>query len=241
MMLSKQDRFAAHLSGAVCFLALILLFLAAASFFFSAAKLLQPLANETLLQLFCLFFCAFTFSVLLGLAAALFFTAVPRQTKFSAPFHISIEFLASLPPAMLGLLGYLFFAQLAGAPKVHAAAFALAFLMFPLMENQIESALEAVPESYKEASKSLGASPLATTLTITLPQAAKGILAGIASAAVRSLGEAAVFMLVASRLEDRLRVSSSSSNQLLQLFLFAWGLVFLLYLLRKRCSFGIRK
>ena len=73
------------------------------------------------------------------------------------------------------------------------------------MENQIESALEAVPESYKEASKSLGASPLATTLTITLPQAAKGILAGIASAAVRSLGEAAVFMLVASRLEDRLR------------------------------------
>jgi molybdate transport system permease protein len=69
------------------------------------------------------------------------------------------------------------------------AALATAVMTFPLMVRSIRLALEHVDRGLEDAARNLGAGAFDRFASITLPLMAPGILAGVVTAFVASLGE----------------------------------------------------
>jgi molybdate transport system permease protein len=69
------------------------------------------------------------------------------------------------------------------------AAIATAVMTLPLMVRSIRIALEQVDSGLEQAARSLGATPLDAFRSVTLPLMAPGVLAGVVTAFVASLGE----------------------------------------------------
>ena len=143
-------------------------------------------------------------SVLLSLPFALLLAWLltrgrfPGRSLLDALVHLPLV----LPPVMIGYL-LLLFLGLRGPGgswlsahwglrlpfTMTGAAIATAVMTMPLMVRSIRLALEQVDAGLEQAARSLGAGPFDAFCSVTLPLMAPGVLAGLVTAYVASLGE----------------------------------------------------
>ncbi len=120
-----------------------------------------------------------------------------------------------LPPTVLGyylillvgrrgLLGPLL--QEAGIQLIFSpqgAVVAAGVVVFPLIYKTARAALESVDHSLEDAARTLGASELKVFALVSLPQASRGILAGMVLAFARGMGEFGATLMVAGNIPGR--------------------------------------
>jgi molybdate transport system permease protein len=91
-----------------------------------------------------------------------------------------------------------------------AVVIAMAVMSFPFIVRSGRLAFDAVNPRLEHVASTLGASPLRVALTITLPLAARGIIAGIVIAFARALGEFGATILVAGNIPGYTTTISTS-------------------------------
>lgn len=74
---------------------------------------------------------------------------------------------------------------------------------FPLLVKSARAALESVDRSYERAARTLGASEWRLFWRVTLPLAQRSILAAVALAFARALGDFGVTLMVAGNIPGR--------------------------------------
>jgi molybdate transport system permease protein len=104
-----------------------------------------------------------------------------------------------------GLLGRYVFA-LTGwtvAFTWEAAAIAAGVMALPLMVKSARAALESIDRRYELVSFSLGKSEMETFFRVTLPLAARGVLAGVVLSFARALGEFGATLMLAGNIRGK--------------------------------------
>jgi molybdate transport system permease protein len=91
-----------------------------------------------------------------------------------------------------------------------AVVIAMAVMSFPFIVRSGRLAFDAVNPRLEHVASTLGASPLRVAFTITLPLAARGIIAGIVIAFARALGEFGATILVAGNIPGYTTTISTS-------------------------------
>jgi molybdate transport system permease protein len=98
-----------------------------------------------------------------------------------------------------------------------AVLLALAVMSFPLLVRSARIALEGVNPRLEQIAETLGASHIRVFFTITVPLAARGIIAGLILAFARALGEFGATIMVAGNIPGRTSTLSLSIFESLQL------------------------
>jgi molybdate transport system permease protein len=108
-----------------------------------------------------------------------------------------------------------------------AVVIATAVMSFPLLVRTARLALESVNPRYEQVARTLGAGPWRVFWSITLPLAARGLVAGAVLAFARALGEFGATIMVAGFIPGRTATLSLSIYHLVQLSREneAWGLL----------------
>jgi molybdate transport system permease protein len=88
------------------------------------------------------------------------------------------------------------------------AVIASAVVAFPLVLKSARTAFEAVDPQFERAARTLGISEAAVFFRVTLPLAARGILAGALLAFARALGEFGATLMIAGNLPGRTQTLS---------------------------------
>lgn len=83
------------------------------------------------------------------------------------------------------------------------AVIAAMVISIPLMVKTSKAAFESVDQSLENVSLTLGKTRLETTLEVTLPLAAKGLMAGIALSFARALGEFGATLMIAGNIPQK--------------------------------------
>ena len=131
-----------------------------------------------------------------------------------------------------------------------AVVIAIGVMSFPLLVRTSRVAFEAVNPRLEEIARTLGAGELRVFFTVTLPLAARGIIAGTILAFARALGEFGATIMVAGNIPGRTSTIALSIYQFVQLsqdraaftllgvsVLMAFGAVWISeFVLRKRSS-----
>jgi molybdate transport system permease protein len=133
--------------------------------------------------------------VALGTPAA--YLLATREFRGKALVTTLVELPLVLPPAVagIGLLAALGPEGIAGGPapslvlETAGVVVALAFVATPFYVRQAQAAFEAVDPSLLEASRTLGYGEAATLARVAIPVARPGLVAGVALALGRALGE----------------------------------------------------
>jgi len=144
----------------------------------------------------------------LGLALLLARRRFPGQTVVDTLINLPLV----LPPSVLGF--YLLFVLGRGSPLREwfgvdilftwlAAVVASATVALPLMVRTSKAAIESVDPNLERAARTLGAPEWRVILEITLPLAARGIIAGLVLAFARALGEFGATLMVAGNIPGR--------------------------------------
>ncbi len=114
-----------------------------------------------------------------------------------------------LPPVATGLLLLKLFGRrgwLGGLDVVFtwkAVVIAAAVMSFPLLVRSARVGFQGVNQRLEEIARTLGASDARVFFTITLPLAARGIMAGVVLAFARAVGEFGATILVAGNIPGR--------------------------------------
>jgi len=98
-----------------------------------------------------------------------------------------------------------------------AVVIALGIMSFPLLVRASRIAFEEVNPRLEEIARTLGAGELRIFFTVTLPLAARGILAGTILAFARALGEFGATILVAGNIPGKTSTLSLSIYSFVQL------------------------
>ena len=108
-----------------------------------------------------------------------------------------------------------------------AVVIATAVMSFPLLVRTARLALEGVNPRFEQVARTLGAGPWRVFWTITLPLAARGLMAGAVLAFARALGEFGATIMVAGFIPGRTATLALSIYHLVQLSRDdeAWGLL----------------
>jgi len=85
---------------------------------------------------------------------------------------------------------------------------ASAVVAFPLVLKSARTAFETVDPQFERAARTLGISEAAVFFRVTLPLAARGILAGALLAFARALGEFGATLMIAGNLPGRTQTLS---------------------------------
>jgi molybdate transport system permease protein len=88
------------------------------------------------------------------------------------------------------------------------AVIASAVVAFPLVLKSARTAFETVDPQFERAARTLGISEAAVFFRVTLPLAARGILAGALLAFARALGEFGATLMIAGNLPSRTQTLS---------------------------------
>jgi len=89
-----------------------------------------------------------------------------------------------------------------------AAVIASTVIALPLAVSGARAAIEAVDQGHVDASRTLGRGELETAVRVTLPLAGRGIVAGLALAFARALGEFGATVMVAGNVPGRTNTMS---------------------------------
>jgi len=84
-----------------------------------------------------------------------------------------------------------------------AVVAAMAVMSFPFLVRTVRLAFEEINPRLEQAARTLGAGPIRVFMTITLPLAARGMVAGVVWAFARALGEFGATILVAGNIPGR--------------------------------------
>ena len=98
-----------------------------------------------------------------------------------------------------------------------AVLLALAVMSFPLLVRSARVAFEGVNPRLEQIARTLGAGHLRVFFTITMPLAARGIIAGLILAFARALGEFGATIMVAGNIPGRTSTLSLGIFQSVQL------------------------
>ena len=98
-----------------------------------------------------------------------------------------------------------------------AVVIAMAVMAFPLLVRAARVAFEEINPRLEQIARTLGAGELRVFFTITLPLAARGIVAGTLLAFARALGEFGASILVAGNIPGKTSTLSLSIYSLVQL------------------------
>jgi molybdate transport system permease protein len=144
------------------------------------------------------------------------YTLANREFRGKEVLDAAITLPLVLPPTVLGYyllvllgrsspLGQLWEA-IFGSPLVFswkAAVVAALLHSLPLLVKSARAALESVDRTYERAARNLGASEWRLFWRVTLPLAQRSILAAVALAFARSLGDFGVTLMVAGNIPGR--------------------------------------
>ena len=137
------------------------------------------------------------FSVVLGVAAAIYLEEYAGRNVFTHLIEFNIANLAGVPSIIYGILGLEIFVRFMMLERsVIAGALTMTLLVLPLIIVASREALRAVPMSIREASYALGATRWETVRHQVLPLAMPGILTGIILALSRAIGETAPLIMI---------------------------------------------
>jgi phosphate transport system permease protein len=147
-----------------------------------------------------------------GICTAIF-TAECLSARARLPVKILVELLAGIPSVVYGLLGILFlrewvyqaltpFNPLYGDTLL-TAALLLAVMVLPTIMTLTDDALRAVPSAQRLAARGLGLNHTETIFSVTLAQAAPGILSAVLLGLGRALGETIAVFLVVGRQDNQ--------------------------------------
>ena len=98
-----------------------------------------------------------------------------------------------------------------------AVVLALGVMSFPLLVRSARTTFEQVNPRYEQIARTLGAGELRVFFTITLPLAARGVIAGLVLAFARALGEFGATIMVAGNIPGETATLSLSIFQSVQL------------------------
>ena len=98
-----------------------------------------------------------------------------------------------------------------------AVVLAMAVMSFPLLVRSARSAFEEVNLRFEQVARTLGHGPRSVFFRITLPLAARGIIAGMLLAFARALGEFGATILVAGNIPGKTQTLSLSIYESIQL------------------------
>jgi phosphate transport system permease protein len=139
-----------------------------------------------------LLFLTASFSVPVGILAAVYLTEYAKHGRLLSMVNTAILNLAGVPSIVYGLFGLSFFVLfLHLGSSLLAASLTLACMTLPVVVTAAREALLAVPESYREASWALGATKWQTIRSVVLPAAKGGIITGGVLGIARAAGETA--------------------------------------------------
>lgn len=164
------------------------------------------------------------FTVLMALVATAF--VLPPATavgwllaRRSFPGKTLVETVVSLPlvlpPVASGLLLLWLFGRRSPLGRTldglgieliftwKAVVLAMMVVSFPLVARSVRAGIEHVDRRFEDIAATLGASPMRIVLTITLPLAARGIIAGALLGFSRALGEFGATIMVAGAIPGR--------------------------------------
>jgi molybdate transport system permease protein len=98
-----------------------------------------------------------------------------------------------------------------------AVVIAMMVMSFPLLVRTARVAFEEVNPRFEQLARTLGASETRVFFTITLPLAARGVVAGLLLAFARAIGEFGATVLVAGNIPGRTSTLSLAIYNLVQL------------------------
>ena len=98
-----------------------------------------------------------------------------------------------------------------------AVVAAMAVMSFPLLVRSARIAFEEVNPRLEQVARTLGVAPISVFFRITLPLAARGVVAGIVLAFARALGEFGATILVAGNIPGKTTTLSLYIYQSIQL------------------------
>jgi molybdate transport system permease protein len=88
------------------------------------------------------------------------------------------------------------------------AVLAASVVSFPLLFKSARAAFEGVPAEYEQAARILGDAEFAVFWRITLPLAARGLLAGVMLAFARAMGDFGATLMVAGNIRGRTQTAA---------------------------------
>ena len=163
-----------------------------------------------------------------------------------------------LPPTVVGFyllgifgrggwLGQYIYAWTGWSPVFtwQACVIAAVVISMPLMVKTSRAAFESVDQTYESVAFTLGKSRLETLLKVTMPLAAKGLLAGIALSFTRALGEFGATLMLAGNIPGKTQTiplaiyqatQTGADSLVLVLVLLLSALSLALVLLLNRCG-----
>lgn len=164
-----------------------------------------------------------TTATLLALALGVPLAWVLARRRF--PGRSALELLVLLPmvlpPTVLGYYLLLLVGRRAplgraieglfGRPVVFtpaAAVLATAVAASPFLVRSAQAGFEQVDTVYEDAARTLGRSELSVFLTVTVPLAARGIVAGTALCFARAMGEFGATLMLAGNIPGRTQTAS---------------------------------
>ncbi|MDY0023198.1 molybdate ABC transporter permease subunit [Arenimonas caeni] len=149
----------------------------------------------------------------------------PGKALFDALVHLPLL----LPPVLTGYWLLLLFGRQGPVGRVLEQGFGLvlafdwtgavlaaAVMAFPLYVRAIRLSIEAIPREIDEMAASVGARPWATFLHVVLPLSRPGILAGMALAFAKALGEFGATITFVANIPGRTQTLSLAMHGLLQ-------------------------
>lgn len=149
----------------------------------------------------------------------------PGKALFDALVHLPLL----LPPVLTGYWLLLLFGRQGPVGRVLEQGFGLvlafdwtgavlaaAVMAFPLYVRAIRLSIEAIPREIDEMAASVGARPWATFVHVVLPLSRPGILAGMALAFAKALGEFGATITFVANIPGRTQTLSLAMHGLLQ-------------------------
>lgn len=138
-----------------------------------------------------------TFSIPLGIAAAIYLEEYHPRSRFSRFVDINISNLAGVPSIVYGILGLVIFVRFfAFERSLLAGSLTITLLILPIIIIASREAIRAVPDSIKLGAYALGATRWQVVANHTLPIALPGIMTGIILGMSRTIGETAPLIMI---------------------------------------------
>ena len=138
-----------------------------------------------------------TFSVPIGVGAAIFLEEYAPKNRLTRLVQVNIANLAGVPSIVYGILGLgLFVRTLSLGRSILSGALTLSLVVLPIIILAAQEALRTVPDSIRRASYALGATRWQTIWHQILPASVPGIMTGVILALSRALGEAAPLLVI---------------------------------------------
>ena len=133
-----------------------------------------------------------TFSLPLGVGAALYLEEYAKKNRLTMLIELNIANLAGVPSIIYGILGLEVFVRIAGFGRsLLAGGLTLSLLVLPIVIISSREALRQIPNSIREGALALGATKWQMVRMQVLPLAMPGIMTGCILAFSRAVGETA--------------------------------------------------